>query len=111
MGVAVVTMPEGIVNGPDRVFPKNSVFKIAGSRVSQVDKRIESRAIILVWGDLDELARKPPKIALAASFMGLDSANTVTNEHRQCSPGSGHCSPVLGWLTMLGPGRMIREVY
>jgi hypothetical protein len=32
MGVAVVTMPEGMVNGPDSVLPKNSMFKIAGSR-------------------------------------------------------------------------------
>jgi len=29
----VVTMPEGIVNGPDRVLPKNSVFKAADSSV------------------------------------------------------------------------------
>jgi hypothetical protein len=29
----VVTMPDGMVKGPDRVFPKNSVFKVAGSRM------------------------------------------------------------------------------
>jgi hypothetical protein len=31
IGVAVVTIPEGIVKGPDRVLPKNSVVKVAGS--------------------------------------------------------------------------------
>jgi hypothetical protein len=29
IGVAVVTIPEGMVNGPDRVLPKNSMFKFA----------------------------------------------------------------------------------
>jgi hypothetical protein len=33
MGVAVVTMPEGMVKGPERILPKNSVFKVADSRV------------------------------------------------------------------------------
>jgi hypothetical protein len=33
IGVAVETIPDGIVKGPDRVLPKNSVFKWAGSRV------------------------------------------------------------------------------
>lgn len=28
MGAAQVTMPEGTVNGPDKVLPRNSVFKI-----------------------------------------------------------------------------------
>ena len=31
MGAEQVTIPDGIVNGPDRVLPKNSVFK--GSRL------------------------------------------------------------------------------
>ena len=33
MGVAVVTMPYGMVNGPERLFPKNSVFNVESSRV------------------------------------------------------------------------------
>ena len=28
MGVAVVTMPDGIVSGPDNCLPKKSVFKV-----------------------------------------------------------------------------------
>jgi hypothetical protein len=28
MGAAQVTMPEGTVKGPDKVLPRNSVFKI-----------------------------------------------------------------------------------
>jgi hypothetical protein len=31
IGVAVVTIPEGMVKGPERVLPKKSVFKVAGS--------------------------------------------------------------------------------
>ena len=31
IGTAVVTMPEGMVKGPERVLPKNSVLKITGS--------------------------------------------------------------------------------
>jgi hypothetical protein len=29
----VVTIPEGIVNGPDRVFPRNSVFNMARQKL------------------------------------------------------------------------------
>ena len=29
MGTAVVTIPEGTVNGPDRDLPKNSIVKVA----------------------------------------------------------------------------------
>jgi hypothetical protein len=31
--VAVVTIPEGIVNGPERVLPRKSVFKIVCSKL------------------------------------------------------------------------------
>jgi hypothetical protein len=31
MGVAVETIPEGMVKGPERFLPKKSVFKGAGS--------------------------------------------------------------------------------
>ena len=31
IGVAVVTIPEGMVKGPERLLPKKSVFKVGGS--------------------------------------------------------------------------------
>lgn len=34
--VAVVTTPEGTVNGPERVLPRNSVFKMARSKLANV---------------------------------------------------------------------------
>ena len=50
IGVAVVTIPEGMVNGPERVVPKSSVFKAVSSSY------VGGRAIILVWSGLDDLA-------------------------------------------------------
>jgi hypothetical protein len=33
MGAEQVTIPEGMVKGPERVLPRNSVFKLAGVQV------------------------------------------------------------------------------
>jgi hypothetical protein len=33
MGTAVVTIPDGTVKGPERVLPRNSVFKWARSKL------------------------------------------------------------------------------
>jgi hypothetical protein len=33
--VAVVTIPEGTVNGPERVLPRNSVFKRAHLKLDE----------------------------------------------------------------------------
>jgi hypothetical protein len=40
MGVAVVTIPEGMVKGPERVLPKKSVFKGAGSGIGWLAARV-----------------------------------------------------------------------
>jgi hypothetical protein len=34
--VAVVTTPEGTVKGPERVLPRNSVFKMARSKLANM---------------------------------------------------------------------------
>jgi hypothetical protein len=42
IGLAVETIPEGMVKGPDRDLPKNSVFKVLASQ-------LEKTAVTIPW--------------------------------------------------------------
>jgi hypothetical protein len=90
IGTAVVTMPEGMVKGPERVLPKKSVFKVAGSSLGGNDGAPVQRLVGPHEYNalrLASLSKAPPdglptKVLLLDVTAVKDSAITSANKPR-----------------------------